>query len=194
MAWFGEEGSWGKSFMGWSENIDGLGQLGFHVVIFDNDSYDPDADTNLVKADFLNLVEALSDDAQLHGMYIMGHGSETGFGADEPSWWHNTVGPLTWVDYGEVHDEIKDNYRLGALIIHACHGDDSDARALLLSAKGVWWGWSGVFNPATSSYLKYLPKHWGYTYVEEPGPGGITHIIETFGGSQETNMFQHEYP
>jgi hypothetical protein len=188
MGWFGEYGNvWGKEFMNWSGNVADLGQLGFDVVQFDNDFYqgsDPDS----VKTVFLNLVEDLSGRKALHGMYFMGHGSLHGVGAIASGGIHYTVGPPTWIMYEEIFARTA-AYGLGALIIHACHGNESNARPLLLSVNGIWWGCTGIFNPVTSNYHRRIAKHWGYNREEEAYLGGVM-VIETFGGEQETEDFE----
>ncbi len=123
----------------------------------------------------------------------MGHGDSKGVGAAEPRWFDYTVGPLTWMTYAEMKERIKgeDKYRLAALIIHACHGADGDARNWLLSPWGIWWGWHGEFNPFTTPYEKYLPVYWGLHVETEILLAGVV-TTKTYGGRQETNRFSFE--
>jgi hypothetical protein len=72
-------------------------------------------------------------------------------------------------------------YKLGALIIHACYGNDSDAQNRLLSDNGIYWGVNGIFYPIFVDPISYL---WGYS------TSGLIFTTKTIGGQQKTNTFQ----
>jgi hypothetical protein len=117
-------------------------------------------------------------------MYFMGHGTNTAIWADDV--WplvSNTIGPQWNATYAEIRAET--DYRLGALIIHACHGADGDAWKIV-SDDGIFWGQQGLFVPTSAHYKHVLAWHWGYrSTVSITG----TQIHEYFGGDQETNTF-----
>ena len=184
MGWFGEYGSLGKAYMGWGDNISGLEQLGFDVQVFDNDAH-VGSDPYHAAGRFLYEVRILSSAKSLHGMYMMGHGLQDAFGAIESEGTHYTVGPPTWIPYDVVRAQLE--YKLGALILHLCYGDNVHSRGLL-SSKAIFWGWKCIFNPVTTPYTKFIAAHWGYDHEVDIQPSG-TVTTKTYGGDQETNEF-----
>jgi hypothetical protein len=170
MAWFGEMNGFGRDWMLWDTNINQLGQLGFHVEIFDNDSglyrY---LSASEAKTDYLEKMDWLANQNALHGLYFMGHGNEESVGSRGTRAF--TYGPKWEVFYTEMDSLI--DYKLGALIIHACYGNDSNAQNDLLSNNGIYWGANGVYSPILVDPISYL---WGY-------------VKKTIGGKQKTNQF-----
>ncbi len=178
MAWFGEMRGYGKDWMLWNQNIGQLTQLGFKVETFDNDSglyrYLPAEEA---KAAYLDRMAWLAQNNYLHGLYFMGHGSSGApwsVGSADPNVF--TWGPIWSVEYAEI-DALID-YKLGALIIHACYGNNSDARSRLLSTHGIYWGVHGIYTPFL---VDPIAKLWG----EEKKNGE-----DYWGGDQKTNPFE----
>jgi hypothetical protein len=159
MAWFGEMGNIGQWWMSFGQNQAELSNLGFNVVVFNNDSYYNYA-TDAAKWDFARGIEILAESKSIHGLYMMGHGSPTSIGSKGSHGF--TSGPLWSIDYGKISSNTSLNgiestwtigtalnYKLGALVIHACHGNDSTAQADLLSSNGgIYHGFSGTYTPA----------------------------------------------
>ena len=88
------------------------------------------------------------------------------------------------------------NYHLGALIIHACYGDNSGARKLVTSEaeNGIFVGWEGVYNPLTDD-RQPISKYWGWKYLSVTGlPDGSIFYKYRLGGKQATQYFEVYYP
>ena len=156
MAWFGELGSVGRCFAKWHENEIGLKALGFHVVIFNNDSFDKD-DFQQANLDFHRTMKALAKQKTIHGMYLMGHGSKDAIGSFEP---HTCcIGPKhNNILYSMIDMELT--YRLGALIIHACQGDNLNSRKLI-SPNGIFKGVDRIYVPVVLDGKECISEHWG---------------------------------
>ena len=196
MAWFGEGGSIGKSFMAWDRNFQYLSLLGFKVVPFNNDSYAKHAAT-AAKWDFVRGLERLVESKSVHGLYMMGHGNDSRISVRE-TYPYSVVGPLWKIPYGTViHPQASLgsdeslwtiatalNYHLGAIIIQACSSNGSHAQKFLVSSNGFFSGQTGYYIPLPED----IAFHWGYDteYVFAPF---ITELIETFGGKQKTKTF-----
>jgi hypothetical protein len=194
MAWFGEGGDLGKNWMLWKENQSELKQLGFYVVIFDNDSFPKDeryTEQNMpglglpdnAKTSFLKQINQLSNTKTLHGMYMMGHGSTDSIGSATPK--VACIGPVWDVSYGSVKKSGETiganlNYHLGSILIHACFGDNTSARNLK-SDNGIFWGVDVVYYPGlvfTGHLVNPISDNWGLSYMNE-----------RVGGKQKTNQF-----
>ncbi len=210
MAWFGELGGVGKAGMNWSANQTELGSLGFRVATFDNDGYDSNNAPGARNA-FLNGIWSLTYGKSIHGLYMMGHGSETAIGSAGTNVY--TQGPEWNVAYGSVPGEniigpsmqnpglrsittIGDalNYRLGAVIAHACDSGVSDAQYLVTQTHlgGIFWGWGGgTYTPGVHDN-EPIAKHWGrkITPGTSQDPGILGSYTFTIGGKQETGTFQ----
>ncbi len=177
MAWFGEMGIAGQGWMNWGQNVADLQRLGFHVVQFNNDDFDK-SNANGVKANFLGGVTWLSNEKFLHGMYMMGHGGTTNVGSSGTRCY--TQGPDWSVQYAEIEAQL--NYDLGAVIIHACWSNESNAEDLLVSDNGFFVGQTGVYVPLDP---ERLASHSGASYL----PVGIEDIL-LYGGRQRTQKFE----
>jgi RHS repeat-associated protein len=129
--WYGELKGAGKAAVNWWQDNSALRQLGFNVSVADM----------LPANGLLGRISALSQGRELHGMFITGHGSTTGFGTAGTSNWFSSG---IWVTYAQVSSRL--NYALGALVIHACYGDNPSARSLV-SPNGIFYGVKGVFYP-----------------------------------------------
>ena len=222
MAWFGEVGGIGKAYMNWSSNVQELKSLGFKVEVFNNDDFSmDDSDANNARQSFLSNLRSFSLNKRLHGLYMMGHGGEEELDSNNPeiivpatigSLGSNSIsfGPqwaVPYVDSCSVQNPIGApdaatrpltsissalNYHLGALIIHACYGDNSGARKLVTSEaeNGIFVGWEGVYNPLTDD-RQPIAKYWGWKHLltlELPG-GDVTYKYR-IGGKQTTQYFE----
>jgi hypothetical protein len=186
MAWFGEMGGLGKEYMQWSTNKNDLESLGFNVNTFDNDSF-AGFSANSVKNVYKNMIETLSINKQLHGLYMMGHGGENSVGSEGTNVY--TVGPQWSIFYTKDDNNVntEDNniaslisYKIGALIIHACHSNNDNAKSLK-SNNGIFEGQTGTYVPIPPPVR--IVRHWGFrvTLSDE--------IIFEYGGKQRTNVF-----
>ncbi len=95
---------------------------------------------------------------------------------------YNGNGPEWYVDYAEIYRAI--GYKMGALIIHACYGNDSNARLELLSVYGVYYGVHGVYEPGVpvvGHAVNPIAELWG----DETEDGK-----RYYGGKQKTNKFE----
>ena len=181
MAWFGEIGSAGKNYMHWKTNIADMKQLGFDVIEFDNDSY-AGFSASSVKTLFKNLIATSSNNKQLHGLYMMGHGTTNTIGSQGTNVY--TVGPTWDIAYtGNGSIDSLTQYKFAALIIHACESNNSNARSLVSA--------DGIFNGQTGTYVPIPPpgriaRLWGYRVARVTWNGVV---IFEYGGKQRTNYF-----
>jgi hypothetical protein len=183
MAWFGETGTAGKAYMGWSDNINDLTNLGFKVETFDNDTYPKTVDGAAQACNaYKNMIENLSNNKQLHGLYMMGHGGNNSIGSSGTNVY--TAGPDWSIPYvGANSIASVAMYKLGALIIQACSSDNSNAR-FLVSDYGIFYGAStGNYVPTPSN----IALHWGYHGVRVI-VGNV--LVYEYGGKQHTNKFE----
>ena len=172
---------------GWSDNLEGFRHLGFNVETFHNSDY---TDSYTAEATFLNGIGDLSLNSELQGIYLIGHGTTTGFGFDEPDnnnplMWGDSWGPMWTVNYAGTQNvpgfqsswsiEAELEYHLGAACIYACHSE-SAFQYLLASTYSLRYGFSGVVCP----HYWYFPTLWG---VEDNGN------YRVFGGLQGTNTY-----
>jgi hypothetical protein len=152
--------------------------LGFNVEIFDNDSYGRNEDAGSI---FKAKIETLSNSSQLHGMYMMGHGGSNFIGSEG---WHpfqlsTVLGPLWSIPYtGNNSIQSRLDYQLGALVIHACESENSNARSLT-SANGIFHGEIGTYYPF---FVSPIAEHWGFEL-------GFLNDVVTYGGKQKTKIF-----
>lgn len=196
MAWFGEVGGLGKTGMKWYANINELGNLGFNVIQFDNDSYGKDCATE-AKRDFVRGIESLAETKSLCGLYMMGHGSNQTIGSLGTNSY--TVAPDWSIPYGNITSSVLSDdsatwtigialeYKLAAVIIHACYGDNNKSRRLV-SSDGIFWGVDRVYEPIIVDHVEYLSEHWGHavTYT-----GTLFSPWEhTIGGKLRTNSYR----
>jgi hypothetical protein len=204
MAWFGEGGSVGKSFMAWDRNVQHMSLLGFNVIQFDNDVYMKN-DPTTAKWNLVRGLEILAENKAVHGLYMMGHGNESGIAALES--YLSVVGSLWDMDYIDPRiNPQKDvfidpgislgplepfwsiatalKYHLGAIIIQACGSSGSNAEYLYCTNGGFFSGKTGYYIPLPED----IAFHWGYETKVIYGPA-ISELIETFGGKQKTNTF-----
>jgi hypothetical protein len=178
MAWFGEMGGLGKEYMNWSTNKNDLESLGFKVDTFDNDSF-AGFSANSVKNVYKNMIETLSINKQLHGLYMMGHGNNNSVGSKGTNVY--TLGPQWSIPYtGTNSIESLIFYKIGALIIHACYSNNDNAKSLK-SDNGIFEGQTGTYVPIPPPVR--IVRHWGFrvTLLDE--------IIFEYGGKQHTNIF-----
>ncbi|MBP5622012.1 MAG: hypothetical protein J6X44_08360, partial [Thermoguttaceae bacterium] len=157
LAWFGEWGRLGKKYMRWASNAIRLRRLGYDVVSFDNDRYQPDK-PELAKLDFFERLERCSREKALYALYMMGHGSQNSIGSLNPRFfWNRTSGPQWQIFYRNpkrLDDAFSDElavqdalaYQLGALVVQACESENPNARELA-SSDGRFWGAAGVYVP-----------------------------------------------
>ncbi len=192
MAWFGEMGIAGQGWMLWLKNKSDLQALGFHVLVFNNDTYDdwlqPETMAAEAKGDFKHLLNNLSKSQFLHGLYMMGHGSPSSIGSSGTNVF--TYGPEWSILYNS--DRIGDNsdsiggqikYHLGAVIIHACHSNDfGNTAASLKSGKGLFVGQEGVYVPIIG--VERIATHWGEV-LADIGEGDLYYL---YGGRQRTDQ------
>jgi len=198
MAWFGECGTTGQWWMSFNQNKTELEKLGFSVFVFNNDNYDyydysygeNDLEYNPTCFDFTFDLLEQSSFKSLQGLYMMGHGSPNSVGSRGTNF--STSGPIWDIGYVDgtgttTGKAIKDylTYKLGALIIHACYGDNVNARSLVSTNGGIFFGINGIYYPIPG-YDDFDPiaKFWGYDVTTI---GQV--ILETFGGKQKTNTF-----
>jgi len=141
--WYGELKGVGKALVGWWEDNNTLRQLGFYVSVADM----------LPANTLLARVKAFAWAKELHGMFITGHGSETAFGTAGTSVWFSKA--IT-VEYKDIDRRLP--YKLGALVIHACEGDNPNARGLV-SPNGIFYGVRGTFVPVwdAAEFAEYDP-------------------------------------
>ena len=202
MAWFGECGTKGQWWMSFNRNKAELEELGFSVFVFNNDKYDyydysygdNHFEPNDACFDFTFDLYEKSYNKSLQGLYLMGHGSTTSVGSLGTNF--STTGPIWDIGYVDgagttTNKAIKDRltYKLGALIIHACYGDNANARSLVSTNGGIFFGVSGVYTPFPG-YDDFGPiaKFWGYK-AKLVDDLFTSELIETFGGKQRTNPF-----
>ncbi len=120
----------------WDHNIGQLEALGFKVVQFDNSVQ---TSASLARQNFCSTIRETSQAKELHGLYLVGHGSQVAFGVHGT----NTSG-VTWgADWGPKwgiyycadnrHLSIKGKikYKLGALVIHACNSVNNNSVQLV---------------------------------------------------------------
>jgi len=158
------------------------------------------------RTDFLNKVDVLSSQKQLHGLYMMGHGADWKQGNPPPSpaigsdgrkiktWRGRPVGGPDWdVSYNVIGAKLA--YKLGALIIHACFSDNNDAKSL--TNIPIFRGTDGVYAPllhliatlgapVSNATVERIAERWG---GPKPVPGWPP--LE-FGGKQKTKKFRDE--
>lgn len=157
MAWFGEGMGVGKSLMNWSANISNLNSLDFSVRQFNNDLYSS-TENERARNDFLGGIQTFSGNNELHGLYMMGHSNGATIGSEGSI--TNFNGPEWSVHYkGVVSIESSLNYRLRALMIHACYSDNTNSRYLVTPENegGIFWA-SPMCITHLSTTLNLLPK------------------------------------
>ena len=193
MAWFGEGMGVGKSLMNWSANISNLNSLGFSVRQFNNDLYSS-TENERARNDFLGGIQTFSGNNELHGLYMMGHSNGATIGSEGSI--TNFNGPEWSVHYKGVPSiESSLNYRLGALIIHVCYGDNTNSRYLVTPENegGIFWGVSDVYNPFVDD-TQPIAKNWGAELHEViPVPEHPTIYSYRIGGKQGTKTFSVSY-
>jgi len=167
--------------------------------IFDNDAFAKTAEKDAMWA-FVSTINTQSTSKHLHGMYMMGHGSEYSIGSK--GWLgslqnYTVVGPIWDVSYGKVKDgtNIQSGingeertwtignaltYHLGAIIIQACESDGASPRNLK-SASGIFQGETGFYVPMAYD----IACNWGESYRFIPLVG----VEWTYGGQQNTVPF-----
>lgn len=192
-----------KETMRWSQNKYELGSLGFKVVTFENSRYQTSVEA---KATFMDQLTNLSTLKDLHGVYLIGHGSlkpalmtdnegstviidkscfstTSGYdGLSGPVWsieYHSSAA-FNNADQSTWGINHALNYKLGAFIGHACFTEDVDARALC-SANGLFWGFHGIVN--SNDTIVIAASLWGIR-EEETG-------LYTIGGLQKTSKIYH---
>lgn len=170
-AWFGDAGWLGKKWVGWSRNNQDLGKLGFKVVTFDNDRY---SDPDTAKSVFLGMVNSHSKNKSLHGLYAMGHGTNATINSIGFTDGRLSCGPKTLIPYTDIGEQLS--YSLGALVIDACHSDNSFTRDLV-SSNGFLVGSTSYSLPTAHR----IARHWGQRTSILVG-------VE-YGGAQHTNRF-----
>ena len=79
----------------------------------------------------------------LHGIFVTGHGSKTGFGTGGTSLWWG--GQKIWVYYTKIQKKLK--YDLGAVIMHVCWGGSAFGASGLVSPDGIHYGVNRIFYP-----------------------------------------------
>ncbi|MGN1200470.1 MAG: cadherin repeat domain-containing protein, partial [Thermoguttaceae bacterium] len=193
MAWFGECKGAGKNLMNWRTNVSNFTALGFSTQIFDNDSYSS-TDTERAKNDFLEGIQTLSHNKELHGLYMMGHGDGNTIGSEGSKTHYN--GPEWCVNYtGAISIDSSLSYRLGALIIHACYGDNNNSRSLVTpnNEGGIFWGVSNEYSPFADD-VQPIAKFWGaelHEVISVPEHPSI--YSYRIGGKQGTKTFSVSY-
>ncbi|MDR2704947.1 MAG: hypothetical protein LBC02_04130, partial [Planctomycetaceae bacterium] len=181
-AWFGEVDQLGKLYMQWYFNKTRLNRLGFYVDTFDNDD---DAyvgkSQSYVRATFVEQVQLLGQDKKLHGLYFMGHGSQTAIGSEGTRVY--TRGPQWQIDYIDIGSRV--GYLLGAAIIQACESDNANARGLV-SQNGIFKGYTGTYIPRPFNIAKF----WGAENVSLVTDNwGLVKPFTRYGSSQATDTF-----
>jgi len=206
MAWFGECTTYGKRWMRWGRNKKDLEWLGFRVITFDNDDYEKTAqDAQDAPKAFLLRLNNLSYLKQIHGLYMMGHGGKDVNGVEvigSAGTKIYTKGPEWVLPYETIRGALA-NYKLGALIVHACDGDNTKAKEIT-SQHGdfVFYGKNNTFRPfihftgsnilppidiAESLTIERIAKHWG-------GPQTVLSLTPLeFGGKQKTRKFRSTF-
>ena len=149
--WYGELGAFGKFMVNWYIKNQELRMLGFNVAVMDM----PSRNALLAK------MGALSKSKELHGWFVTGHGSPTGFGTG------GTTRKKIWVYYSQVRSRLK--YHLAAAVMHLCYGGtvnpgETNARDLV-SPYAIFYGVDRIFIPMVDE-ATFTP------FTEDPYVGG----------------------
>jgi RHS repeat-associated protein len=112
MVWFGDNVfGLGKPAVGWWQDVEDFGRLGFHVVWDDIDAVPSNGKPFNATAAIQRMVK-LTKDGHLQGMHFTGHGEPASMHARDPARFRFYY-----------HDYLKQShYRLGVAILNVCEG------------------------------------------------------------------------
>ena len=125
--WYGDVGETGQA---WAFNpyVQQFKQLGFDVDCF----YDRDAQS------VLDAAQSRTKEKYLQGIFVVGHGSPSGFGTG--GWWFDNNVNQVWIMYDALERKLA--YKLGVVVLFVCDGGTGPGGRSLSSQSGecVFYG------------------------------------------------------